>query len=51
MRVERVVLVNERDAEIGTDEKLREHQLGLMHRAFSIFLIDSTGKVLLQPPE
>ncbi|MCA1601060.1 MAG: hypothetical protein LC776_05265 [Acidobacteria bacterium] len=36
MRVERAALVNERDAEIGTEEKLRAHQL--MHRAFSLHL-------------
>lgn len=48
MRVERVVLVNERDEEIGTEEKLRAHQLRLMHRAFSVFLINSAGKILLQ---
>jgi isopentenyl-diphosphate Delta-isomerase len=46
--VERVVLVNDRDEEIGTEEKLRAHRLTLMHRAFSIFLFNSAGEILLQ---
>lgn len=46
--VERVVLVNSRDEEIGTEEKLRAHQLSLMHRAFSVFVFNSAGEVLLQ---
>lgn len=45
---ERVVLVNERDEEIGTEEKLRAHELTLMHRAFSVFLENSAGEILLQ---
>jgi isopentenyl-diphosphate delta-isomerase len=45
---ERVILVNDRDEEIGTEEKLRAHQLNLMHRAFSVFLVNNTGHVLLQ---
>src|SRR5690348_11629193 len=35
----RVVLVNEQDAELGSAEKLEAHQKGLMHRAFSIFIL------------
>jgi isopentenyl-diphosphate delta-isomerase len=46
--VERVVLVNARDEEIGTEEKLRAHQLNLMHRAFSVFVVNSAGEFLLQ---
>ncbi|MEM5332184.1 isopentenyl-diphosphate Delta-isomerase [Paraburkholderia sp. JHI2823] len=43
-----VVLVNESDEAIGTAEKLEAHRRGLLHRAFSIFVIDDTGKLLLQ---
>ncbi|MEP7346321.1 MAG: isopentenyl-diphosphate Delta-isomerase, partial [Gemmatimonadaceae bacterium] len=45
---ERVILVNARDEEIGTEEKLRAHQLNLMHRAFSVFLVNDAGEFLLQ---
>jgi isopentenyl-diphosphate Delta-isomerase len=45
---ERVVLVNPLGEQIGTEEKLRAHRLGLMHRAFSVFVVDGRGHVLLQ---
>lgn len=34
----RVILVDEQDREIGTEEKIRAHELALLHRAFSIFI-------------
>lgn len=48
-----VILVDLDDREIGTEEKLEAHRKGLLHRAFSIFLIDGVpihrgGKMLLQ---
>ena len=43
-----IVLVNEHDEAIGTGEKMEVHQQGLMHRAFSVFIFDSNGKMLLQ---
>lgn len=43
-----VVLVNERDQEIGTAGKMEAHRSGALHRAFSVFLYDSQGHVLLQ---
>ena len=48
MSQEYVVLVNNSDEEIGTEEKLRAHQLSLMHRAFSVFLFNHAGAILLQ---
>ena len=45
---ERVVLVDERDVEIGTEEKLRAHRDAALHRAVSVFLFDGRGAVLLQ---
>ncbi len=45
---ERVVLVDECDREIGTEEKLAAHTAGVLHRAFSVFVFDGAGKVLLQ---
>lgn len=44
----RVVLVNEKDRPLGTAEKLRAHTEGWLHRAFSIFLFDTSGRLLLQ---
>jgi isopentenyl-diphosphate Delta-isomerase len=46
---ERVVLVDEHDEPLGTAEKLAAHlDGGRLHRAFSIFLFDRSGRVLLQ---
>jgi isopentenyl-diphosphate delta-isomerase len=43
-----VVLVNSDDKELGTMEKLKAHQSGTLHRAFSIYLINKNGDFLLQ---
>lgn len=45
---EELILVDSRNRAIGREEKWRVHQRGLLHRAFSIFLIDRQGRVLLQ---
>lgn len=43
-----VILVDEQDRDIGRCEKVRAHELGLLHRAVSVFLFDARGRVLLQ---
>lgn len=43
-----VVLVDEDDAAQGTAEKLRAHTKGWRHRALSVFVFDSQGRLLLQ---
>jgi isopentenyl-diphosphate delta-isomerase len=43
-----VVLVNERDDEIGLMPKLEAHEKGVLHRAFSVFVFNSDGNLLLQ---
>jgi isopentenyl-diphosphate Delta-isomerase len=43
-----VVLVNEKDEEVGLMEKMRVHREGLLHRAFSVFVFDRKGRMLLQ---
>ena len=43
-----VILVDENDKEIGTEEKMKAHQEGKLHRAFSIFVFNSRGEMLLQ---
>jgi isopentenyl-diphosphate delta-isomerase len=45
---EQVILVNEQDEEIGTGEKLATHRRGGLHRAFSIFVFNEAGELLLQ---
>ena len=46
--MERVILVDEQDNEVGTMEKMEAHQKGRLHRAFSILLFNSKGEALLQ---
>ncbi len=47
--MEQVILVNERDEELGSEEKLRAHQNGgLLHRAFSVFIFNGLDELLLQ---
>src|SRR5215212_4940027 len=48
MKEHEVVLINEKDEPIGTMGKMEAHQKGLLHRAFSIFIFDSKGRMLLQ---
>ena len=43
-----VILVNDDDAEVGAMEKMEAHRQGKLHRAFSIFLFDEEGRMLLQ---
>lgn len=45
---EYVVLVDEQDNEIGSMEKMEAHQKGLLHRAFSVFIFNTKGELLLQ---
>ncbi len=46
---EAVILVDEQDSEIGKASKVSAHyQAGLLHRAFSVLLFDTNGKLLLQ---
>ncbi|SMD39032.1 isopentenyl-diphosphate delta-isomerase [Reichenbachiella faecimaris] len=46
--MEHVVLVDEHDNAIGTADKLKVHQSGELHRAFSIFIFNSKGEMLIQ---
>jgi isopentenyl-diphosphate delta-isomerase len=43
-----VILVDENDREIGVADKLQAHRLRQLHRAFSIFIFNEGGKLLLQ---
>lgn len=46
--MQKVILVNEQDESIGSMEKMEAHEKGLLHRAFSVFIFNSKGEMLLQ---
>ncbi len=46
--MEKVILVDENDREIGLMEKMEAHEKGLLHRAFSVFLFNENNELLLQ---
>ncbi len=48
MNVEYVTLVDLNDRIIGKAEKMKAHRDGLLHRAFSVMVVDSHGRFLLQ---
>ena len=41
-------MVDENDNELGLIEKMEAHEKGLLHRAFSVFVFNQKGEVLLQ---
>lgn len=43
-----VILVNEQDDQIGVMDKLEAHKQARLHRAFSVFIFNSNGEMLLQ---
>ena len=45
---EEVVLVTEHDEPIGSMPKMQAHHLAALHRAFSVFLFDAEGRLLMQ---
>ncbi|HXI19583.1 MAG TPA: NUDIX domain-containing protein, partial [Gemmatimonadales bacterium] len=45
---EQVVLVDRDNRPIGASGKLRAHREGWLHRAFSVFVFDERGHLLLQ---
>jgi len=46
--MEQLILVNEQDVAIGIMEKMEAHEKALLHRAFSVFVFNSNGELLLQ---
>ncbi|MFY8020293.1 MAG: isopentenyl-diphosphate Delta-isomerase [Bacteroidia bacterium] len=46
--LEEVILVDENDNEIGLMEKMEAHEKALLHRAFSVFVFNKKGELLLQ---
>lgn len=48
MAQEEVILVNGQDEQTGVMEKLEAHRRALLHRAFSVFIFNDKGQMLLQ---
>lgn len=48
MKEEHVILVNENDEQIGLMPKLEAHEKAVLHRAFSVFVFNKKGELLLQ---
>ena len=48
MSAQQVILVNEADEPIGVMDKMEAHRKALLHRAFSVFIFNSRGEMLLQ---
>ena len=46
--MEQVIVVSGADEATGVMEKMEAHQKGLLHRAFSVFIFDKKGRMLLQ---
>jgi len=44
---EHVVLVDKEDVPIGAMEKMEAHEKGLLHRAFSVFIFNTAGEMLI----
>ena len=48
MTEENVILVNQNDEQIGLMPKLEAHQKAVLHRAFSVFILNSKNEIMLQ---
>lgn len=48
MLEENVILVNQNDEQIGLMPKLEAHEKAVLHRAFSVFVLNSKNEIMLQ---
>lgn len=48
MKEENVILVNEDDEPIGLMPKMEAHEKAVLHRAFSVFIMNNKGETMLQ---
>ena len=48
MTEEKVILVNDNDEQIGLMPKMEAHEKALLHRAFSVFILNSKNEIMLQ---
>ncbi|MGB0279729.1 MAG: isopentenyl-diphosphate Delta-isomerase [Flavobacteriaceae bacterium] len=45
---EQVILVDKQDNPIGLMPKMKAHEKGVLHRAFSVFILNNKGELMLQ---
>lgn len=43
-----VILVNQANEQVGTMPKMEAHEKGVLHRAFSVFVMNPSGEIMLQ---
>ena len=48
MKEELVILVDKNDTQIGLMPKMEAHEKGILHRAFSVFVLNDDGDLMLQ---
>ena len=48
MKEEKVILVDREDNPVGTLPKMEAHEKGVLHRAFSVFILNKKGELMLQ---
>ncbi len=48
MEEEKVILVNENDEQIGLMPKMEAHEKAVLHRAFSVFVLNKKNELMLQ---
>ena len=48
MKEEKVILVNQKDEPIGLMNKLEAHEKAVLHRAFSVFILNDKNELMLQ---
>ncbi|MEO9661278.1 MULTISPECIES: isopentenyl-diphosphate Delta-isomerase [Maribacter] len=48
MKEEQVILVNQDNEQIGTMPKMEAHEKAVLHRAFSVFIVNDNGDIMLQ---
>ncbi len=45
---EQLILVDTQDRQIGIQEKIEAHKRGQLHRAFSVYIVNASGQLMLQ---
>ena len=48
MSKEKVILVDKKDVQLGLMPKMEAHRKGVLHRAFSVFIFNSSRELLMQ---
>lgn len=48
MKEENVILVNQNDEQIGLMPKMEAHEKAVLHRAFSVFVLNEKNEIMLQ---